>query len=395
MRAAIPVLVIAVSVATLSATEAATLHVPADFATVQAAVDAATGGDRVIVSGGPYVEQVTVAKSLTLAGMPGAVIKAPPAMTASKAIVLVTGSSTSATIETLTITGPGGGNCHSLEYGIQVDGGARAEIRRNDILAIRDEPFGGCQNGIGILIGNDSAATTGTANIRESRIAGFQKGAINIRNAGSTATVEHNEITGIGPTNVIAQNGIRIISGATAWVRHNVIRNLRYTPQTFAASGLVPQLSGPGTELAHNLVDATDVGIFVIADQAVVEHNTVTHSTFDGIALLHADGNRIAYNHSEGNGTGGPGFGSGIGLFDSNSNVVANNHARANSGPGFFTDETSTGNTFQGNHATGNGILGFWDVSVGGGTAGTANTYWENQARDNPFGDSFPAGLAK
>jgi hypothetical protein len=74
---------------------------------------------------------------------------------------------------------------------------------------------------------------------------------------------------------------------------------------------------------------------------------------------------------------------------------VVDNRVLANSGPGFFTDADSNDNTFRANRATGNSIFGFWDVSSGGGTAGTANSYSRNKAKDNVEGDSFPAGLAK
>jgi len=48
---------------------AADLHVPADYPTIQSAVDAASSGDTIHVAPGVYVEQVTVAeKDLTLIG---------------------------------------------------------------------------------------------------------------------------------------------------------------------------------------------------------------------------------------------------------------------------------------------------------------------------------------
>jgi pectin methylesterase-like acyl-CoA thioesterase len=52
---------------------AATIRVPADYSTIQAAADAASSGDTVEIAPGVYVEQILiVGKSLTLAGKPGA-----------------------------------------------------------------------------------------------------------------------------------------------------------------------------------------------------------------------------------------------------------------------------------------------------------------------------------
>lgn len=52
-----------------SSTDAATLNVPANYSTIQAAVNAATPGDTIRVSSGTYYEHVTVTKRLTLMGV--------------------------------------------------------------------------------------------------------------------------------------------------------------------------------------------------------------------------------------------------------------------------------------------------------------------------------------
>ena len=56
---------------------AATIRVPADYSTIQAAADAASSGDTVEIAPGVYAEQILiVGKNLTLAGKPGAVVRA-------------------------------------------------------------------------------------------------------------------------------------------------------------------------------------------------------------------------------------------------------------------------------------------------------------------------------
>ncbi|MCD6222777.1 MAG: hypothetical protein J7K12_03740, partial [Thermoplasmata archaeon] len=56
---------------------AATIHVPGDYSTIQAAIDAANDGDTIVVAAGTYEEQLTINKNLTLLGESGAKIVAP------------------------------------------------------------------------------------------------------------------------------------------------------------------------------------------------------------------------------------------------------------------------------------------------------------------------------
>src|SRR6266849_526796 len=60
---------------------AADINVPADYATIQAAVDAAASGDTIQIAAGVYTEQIVIVrKNLTLFGAPGAVIMAQPGL---------------------------------------------------------------------------------------------------------------------------------------------------------------------------------------------------------------------------------------------------------------------------------------------------------------------------
>ena len=58
-------------------------------------------------------------------------------MTDPKAIVRVNGAQ-DVTIRHFTITGPGGGGCDSIRYGVRVDGDGSALITDNHITEIRD-----------------------------------------------------------------------------------------------------------------------------------------------------------------------------------------------------------------------------------------------------------------
>src|SRR5579862_9344627 len=101
-----------------------------NYATIQAAVDAAAPGAKITVCPGTYVEQVTIPAgkdNLTLQSQNPltAIIEAPATMTSSKTVVEITGSH-NVDLAKFTIEGPGSTGCDSLEYGVKVDGGASA-----------------------------------------------------------------------------------------------------------------------------------------------------------------------------------------------------------------------------------------------------------------------------
>jgi parallel beta-helix repeat protein len=308
-----------------------------------------------------------------------AIIKAPAVMTMPKAIVRVT-TSTNVTIQDFTITGPGGGGCGSIEYGVRVDGGGSAKITGNHITMIEDSPFGGCQSGVGILVGRAAESTTGSATIQKNTIDNYQKNGITVSNAGSSATIEDNDVIGAGPTAVNGQNGVQISSGATATLKHNAVSGNQYSPQSVAAAGIL--LISPGAvSVDDNNIVSNDVGIYATpAGGLNVKNNDISHSTFDGIAIVNSSGGTYQSNRSHDNG------GPGIGLYGTSGVTLKNNKLDDNAGDGIAVDADSSDNVIQDNKAGGNSPVDCEDDSTGAGTAGTANT-WKNdhggtQSRD-------------
>src|SRR3954449_8123510 len=236
------------------------------FPTIQAAVNGASAGDKINVCGGTYVEQVSVPagkNGLTLQsiGHLAATIQAPAAMSASKTIVRVTGS-TNVKISDFTIQGPGSGSCDSLEYGIRIDGGGSATVSNNHITHIRDTPFGGCQNGVAIQAGRSADSTTGSVTAKSNTIDDFQKNGITVSGAGSTGMITNNTITGAGPTSTIAQNGVQISGGASGTVSQNDISGEVYSPGTVTSTGVLVFGAVGIVSVTNNTVHATDTGVY-------------------------------------------------------------------------------------------------------------------------------------
>jgi len=295
------------------------------YPTIQSAVNAAAPGDRINVCPGTYTEEVTIPAgkdNILLRSVQAwaAMIKAPPVMLGpTKAIVRVTGAS-GVTILAFTITGPGGTLCDSLRYGVRVDTGGSADILGNHITHIHDTPLGGCQNGVAILVGRRAEATTGSARIVGNVIDNYQKNGPTVSNTGSHADIAFNRILGIGPTVLIAQNGVQASGGATATIRHNFVADNIYSPQTFASTGILLFQSGQ-VNIGHNTLTSNDVGVDMSEPAAgsTTANNRVRASTFDGIALFPATSNQIAYNKTDQNN------GPGIGVYTSQSSAVQQN----------------------------------------------------------------------
>jgi hypothetical protein len=210
------------------------------YNSIQAAVTASSAGDTIIVCPGGYAEQVTVDKNLTLTGS-SATIQAPGTLTGDLNIVDITNAAT-VTMSDFTVSGPGSSGCDSIHTGIAVLGGATLNLSNTTVRNIRDTPFSGCQNGEGIRVGTPRGSGTsvvGHATINNVVATGYQKNGIVVSGVGSSAQITNSTTVGAGQTTVIAQNGVEVISGATAQVNANVIRDDYYPPKTFTACGLL------------------------------------------------------------------------------------------------------------------------------------------------------------
>jgi len=133
-------------------------------------------------------------------------------------------------------------------------------------------------------------------------------------------------IDGIGPTAVIAQNGIQVSRGAIANVHHNVVKDNIYSLSTFA-----------------------DEAILLFEDsspQTTTDHNDVYNNN-DGIGLYTTTKIKVGWN-------------------DSHDNAPYD---------GMFADSDTAGNTIEYNRMYNNAEFDCNDVSIGPGTTGTAN-FW-------------------
>jgi hypothetical protein len=280
------------------------------FPTIQGAVNAAAAsGDTIKVDPGMYPEQVTIGKSLTLEGDgPNVIIQSPTTLTpdplALRAVVELNNAAM-VTINNMTIQGPVASG-QRIDAGILVVGGATADVTNPTIADIAASPLSGAGNtGNAIQIGGPRGITTqvGTATITNDVITGYQKTGILVR-GGSSATIAGSTVSGVGPTPVVAQNGIQIDLGATATIVGNTISGNEYTgtsgggfgpdpTSNTQAFGILinsspPVLPGGPIIVSNNTITDNDAGIFSsnpTAPTITISGNTVENNRFEDILL--------------------------------------------------------------------------------------------------------------
>ena len=357
MRIRIGMLTIAVTVLAAGPASAAdrTVAKPTDLAcgknttfhSIQAAVAASNPGDTIHVCPGLYEEQVRIPagknnlKLVSVNDRQAAVRFPPGVLTDPKSVIEV--SATGVVIHGFTIEGPwqDTSDCTSMRhYGIRVDSGGSAKIESNHITLIEDAipALRGCQDGVAIQVGRQAEGQTGSAEIVGNTIDKYQKNGPTIDNTGSFGNIHDNTIDGGGDNSIIAKNGIQVGRGATAKVEHNQVFNNYY--------------SGPGPPPAGDMDDSNDgtgVLVFEVTGGVMVNANTLYLNDLGFVV----------------------GTASGV--------LVSNNTTNSNVFDGLRAESDTSGNTFQGNKSSSNGTHDCHDDSTGTGTAGTANTWKDNQ----------------
>jgi len=359
-----------------------------DFTTIQAAVDAAHSGDRILVATGTYREQIVIPAGkdhLDIDGVGNPVITAPATFgDATRALVHVNGAHD---VEFEGFKIQGDGSATGPNFGVLVDGGGSAEVSHDRIVNIRDNPLSGRQEGVAIQFGQLTTGGSGTGEASDNFIEGYQKGGIVVIGQGSSAQVRKNVIRGAGATDVIAQNGIQISDGATATVEKNVVSGNKFTGADVEGVGILV-FNTSDVRIRKNVTFNNDEGILLFGDTgSVVTHVTVSdndsfRNTFNGIGLFNVTDSTVEHNSTDRNGS------DGINLEMSSHNRVSHNRASFNGRDGIALESDATDNTIDHNEMFHNVTFDAFDASTGSGTAGTANNWNHNR-----FHTSSPNGL--
>jgi parallel beta-helix repeat protein len=327
----------------------------ARFMHIQDAVDAASPGDEIHICKGIYVEQVAIRKPLTIDADNGAILM-PSTMQANTtslfdaapiATALLVADTTGVSISGLTVDGANSGisQCAPDLIGISFQN-ASGELER---IAVRNfkltASLNGCQSGTGIFVQSGNGGVS-KVEIEHCTVHDFQKNGITADEKGTVTIIRRNVVTGVGPTNGAAQNGVQIGFGATGSILGNVVTNNVWAPCTavstctaVATNILVTQ--SDDVEISGNTAGISQANIFVHGNDAEIERNeTFASVVFDGIRL-EGDQSRVRENHVFN--------GAESGIFLSGNNNVVTDNVVTEAAIGILKEIGSSGNIIRGN----------------------------------------------
>lgn len=327
--------------ASLQAT-GAVLGVPAQYASIQAAVDAAASGDEIRIAAGTYTEQVMITgKNLRLVGEPDAVLKAFPGMTAvtlpqddvPRALLLGIVYCDHVLVSGLTLDGGRLGDI-SLALGGAIFHGSGGSVERCTFRGFRGES--GLNWALALAAGNFGVLNrplqdlSVLRNVFEDNTQSLILTAFNSSDPHPEPLrlrfqVEDNLIHGFGPSETANQTGIEILAGAGGEVKHNLIAGHNYT----------------GADLRFSF------GIYAHGDGVALLPIRYVDNVFQGnqvhLASLFSSGAQFIVNTFEGPGTG-P-FNIGIASSGSADRITANRFRHLTSGVLLVGDDPVFGTT--------------------------------------------------
>lgn len=282
------------------------LVVPTDYATIQAAIDAARRGGTIEVLAGTYTEQISIAKDLNIvgAGMDVTIIRPPatlvPNQLGSPSIVEVRGGA-EVSISRLTISGPGAAACGEegvLRWGIRVHSRAHLDFVSAAVRNIQNTPMAPCpRSGTAISVGESTPGRPpASLSFEHSEVTNYQSVGIIALGAGSRADVTHSTVAGPGHAGGVPTNGIELVAGAVGTIAHNIVSGNvcpAGMPEVcgpdfftqFQEAGISAGGNGPGTVISHNRLVGNQIGLF-LSEVDEISQNVMVDNDYFGIGLV-------------------------------------------------------------------------------------------------------------
>ena len=268
------------------------------FSTIQAAINFSNAGEVIYVEPGTYTEQLQIQKAITVQGTaPGVIVQSPSSLplsfttSAEHHPIIYVHDTNDVSLVDLTVDGGGLGNTYNYD---RFDGvayyNAGGTIQNNTIRDITDTPLDGMQRGVGIYAYNADGSPR-TLDVIGNTILDYQKNGMALSGNNLVVDVENNTVTGAGPTNQIAQNGIQVSYGATGKVIGNTVSGNYWTgkyagpgnndpatdPNADSAAGiLIYEPGSSALDISNNTLTDNQIGIASVAAASLNIHdNTI------------------------------------------------------------------------------------------------------------------------
>lgn len=160
--------------------------------------------------------------------------------------------------------------------------GASGTITHNTVLNI-NQGASGCQEGNAIEVRNfPLVPNTQHVTIFGNKIEGYQKTGI-VANGDVDVEINNNQLSASATQANLAANSIQLGFGAKGLVHNNNVDGNQWCgPSDYVATAILVYLGGDGIEVSHNNVRGnSDVGLYLWADNAVVDNNRFFDSSGD------------------------------------------------------------------------------------------------------------------
>jgi parallel beta-helix repeat protein len=330
-----------------------------NYTSIQAAIDAASAGDTIIVRDGTYTENVVVdVANLTLQSENGSAVTTVVAAVNSSDVFRVTANS-------VTITGFNVRNATDSASGIHLDSVHHCTVSGNNASG----------NFIGIRLDSSSTSNNLASNNASNNGVGIFLHSSSNNNTLTGNIANSNNLDGIylssSSNNIVVGNSATNHSRFGIWVTYSSTNN-NLTGNTANSNyvGISLFSSSNNNTLINNTANSNSYGIKLGSSS---NNNTLTGNTatnnWDGILLDSSSNNTIANNTASNNKCGirlasssnnaltgniASNNGYGISLLDSSNNTIANNTASNNSDRGGIHLLGSSNNKLTGNMASNN-----------------------------------------
>ena len=279
------------------------IHVPTDYSTIQAAVDAANPGDTVFVWNGTYYEQVVINKSLTLEGQGDTTIVKPSSADLTQVFdgLFWYGSPNTKQIAGIIMANVSDGSNVTIKN-LKVDESnvTTKPTGANYLTGIFYRETGGTIDtvnivGTGAWSGSDRAygiylsAATNTVSIKitGSTITNYDKNGIEAMGNKLTFNIHDNVLTGRGNVTDEVENGINAGRGSVGTVNRNTISNMVYGPETWWCAGIMfyDLIEYGSGSVASNTITDCQIGVIFKNCNGTAQDNTINGGTVGLIGL--------------------------------------------------------------------------------------------------------------